>query len=75
MSFKQSNWSAFENATKDLYRKYKRHDRKVKVKNGDYDTDILTKRKEWPAGGLPQLQECVRTHASQLIKHVSTIYD
>jgi hypothetical protein len=42
------------------------------VRNGDYDTGVLKKRKEWPEGGLLQLQECVRTNAQPLIEKVST---
>ena len=72
MYFDQSYWLAFQNATKDLYKKLKRHDRKVKVRNGDYDTGVLQKRKEWPEGGLLQLQECVRTNAKPIIEKVST---
>lgn len=58
-----------------MYKRLKRHDRKVKVKNGDYDTDVLKKRKEWPEGGLLQLQQCVRQQAPPLIKEVSKTFE
>jgi hypothetical protein len=73
MYFDQRYWLPFQNATRDLYKRLKRHDRKAKVIKGDYDTGILKKRKEWPEGGLLQLQECVRTYAQPLIEKVSTI--
>ena len=71
MNFDHSTWISFKDATKDLYKGFKRHDRKVRVKKGDYDTDVLTRRKEWPAGGMHQLQQCVRAHAPPLIEKVS----
>jgi hypothetical protein len=38
------------------------------------DIDILIRRKEWPEGGLPQLQNCVRSQAPALMKWVSLQY-
>ena len=75
MDFQTSDWTSFLNAMNSMYKRLKRHDRKVKVKNGDYDTDVLEKRKEWPEGGLLQLQQCVRTQAPPLIEHVSTRFE
>ena len=75
MDFQTSDWTSFLNAINAMYKRLKRHDRKVKVKNGDYDTDVLKKRKEWPEGGLLQLQQCVRKQAPPLIIEVSKTFE